>query len=60
MMCLLSKNESRPTDQYTQILKNRDELSKAVARENYDLSSLALVELVHQINQCAAQLLRTV
>ena len=55
----LSKSEMRPEDQYFAILKIRNDLKKAVARGDYDLSSVKLTNFVHQINQCAAQLLRS-
>lgn len=55
----LSKREMRPEDQYFAILKIRNDLKKAVARGDYDLSSVKLTNFVHQINQCAAQLLRS-
>ncbi|MBQ4046983.1 MAG: hypothetical protein IJC93_01260 [Clostridia bacterium] len=55
----LSKETMRPEDQYLEILKTRDELKKAVARGDFDLSSAELATIVHQINQCAAQLLQS-
>ena len=55
----LSKEMMQPEDQYLEILKTRDELKKAVARGDYDLSSAELTTIVRQINQCAAQLLRS-
>lgn len=55
----LSKETMQPEDQYLEILKTRDELKKAVARGDYDLSSVELTTIVRQINQCAAQLLQS-
>ena len=53
------EGESCAEDHYLEILKTRDELKKAVARGDYDLSSAELSNIVHQINQCAAQLLQS-
>ena len=55
----LSKETMQPEDRYLEILKTRDELKKAVARGDYDLSSVELTPIVRQINQCAAQLLQS-
>ena len=55
----LSKETMQPEDQYLEILKTRDELKKAVARGDYDLSSVELTTIVRQINRCAAQLLQS-